>query len=104
MPRGSGIIGNDSLSPLSPAKRHSDLISLSAQPANSFYRARLPERSDYRFNHLSNGTQVCAGKSLALFIAKAAIATLLVTRTLRLEKAQTEHAEGSTDLLCGKGE
>ena len=38
----------------------------------------LDKRSDYRFNHLSNGTQVCAGKSLALFIAKAVIATLLV--------------------------
>ena len=37
----------------------------------------LDKRSDYRFNHLSNGTQVCAGKSLALFIAKAVLATLL---------------------------
>lgn len=32
---------------------------------------------DYHFNHLSNGTQVCAGKHLALFIAKAVLATLL---------------------------
>ena len=31
----------------------------------------LDKRSDYRFNHLSNGTQACAGKSLAPFIAKA---------------------------------
>jgi cytochrome P450 len=38
----------------------------------------LDKRPDYRFNHLSNGTQVCAGKSLALFIAKAVIGTLLV--------------------------
>jgi cytochrome P450 len=38
----------------------------------------LDKRSDYRFNHLSNGTQVCAGKSLALFIAKAVLANLLV--------------------------
>jgi hypothetical protein len=59
----------------------------------------LPERSDYRFNHLSNGTQVCADKSFALFIAKAVIATLLVTRTLRLEEAQPEDAEGSTVLI-----
>jgi cytochrome P450 len=29
------------------------------------------------FNHLSSGTQVCAGKELALFIAKAVLATLL---------------------------
>jgi cytochrome P450 len=32
---------------------------------------------DYFFNHLSNGTQVCAGKDLALFIATAVLATLL---------------------------
>lgn len=32
---------------------------------------------DYRFNHLSNGPQVCAGKDLALFIGKAVLATLL---------------------------
>lgn len=31
----------------------------------------------YFFNHLSNGAQVCAGKGLALFIAKAVIAGLL---------------------------
>jgi cytochrome P450 len=37
----------------------------------------LDKRSDYRFNHLSNGSQSCAGKSLALFIAKAVLATLL---------------------------
>jgi cytochrome P450 len=38
----------------------------------------LDKRSDYRFNHLSNGTQVCAGKSLALFVAKAVLASLLI--------------------------
>ena len=38
----------------------------------------LNKRSDYRFNHLSNGTQACAGKSLALFVAKAVLANLLV--------------------------
>lgn len=32
---------------------------------------------DYLFNHLSNGTQVCAGKELALFIAKAVLSGLL---------------------------
>ncbi len=32
---------------------------------------------DYRFNHLSNGPQGCAGKELALFLAKAFLATLL---------------------------
>jgi cytochrome P450 len=46
----------------------------------------LEKRSDYRFNHLSNGTQVCAGKSLALFIAKAVIATLLLRGRYVLRK------------------
>lgn len=32
---------------------------------------------NYHFNHLSNGTQVCVGKGLALFIAKSVVATLL---------------------------
>jgi cytochrome P450 len=46
----------------------------------------LEERSDYRFNHLSNGTQVCAGKNLALFIGKAVIAALLMRGRYRLKK------------------
>jgi cytochrome P450 len=37
----------------------------------------LDKRLDYRFNHLSNGTQACAGKNLALFVAKAVLAALL---------------------------
>jgi cytochrome P450 len=37
----------------------------------------LNDRVNYSFNHLSNGPQVCAGKELALFIAKAVLATLL---------------------------
>lgn len=32
---------------------------------------------DYAFNHLSNGPQACAGRDLALFIAKAFVASLL---------------------------
>ena len=32
---------------------------------------------DLPYNHLSSGTQVCAGKNLALFISKAVLATLL---------------------------
>jgi cytochrome P450 len=34
---------------------------------------------NYHFNHFSNGTQVCPGEKLALFIAKAVLATLLST-------------------------
>ncbi len=36
------------------------------------------------FNHLSSGTQVCAGKDLALFLAKAVLATVLDRGRLRL--------------------
>jgi cytochrome P450 len=46
----------------------------------------LDKPVDYQFNHLSNGTQVCAGKNLALFIAKAVIASLLVRGRYRLHK------------------
>ncbi|MDX1656435.1 MAG: cytochrome P450, partial [Candidatus Competibacteraceae bacterium] len=37
----------------------------------------LERQGDWRFNHLSNGPQDCAGRELALFIAKAALARLL---------------------------
>jgi cytochrome P450 len=37
----------------------------------------LERKADYHFNHLSNGTQVCAGKNLALFIGTAVLAELL---------------------------
>jgi cytochrome P450 len=37
----------------------------------------LDRKADYHFNHLSNGTQGCAGKSLALFIGTAALAEFL---------------------------
>jgi cytochrome P450 len=37
----------------------------------------LDKRSDYRFNHLSNGTQVCAGKSPALFKQKRSLPACL---------------------------
>lgn len=46
----------------------------------------LNKSSDYRFNHLSNGTQICAGRNLALFIAKAVIASLLVRGRYLLRK------------------
>ena len=35
------------------------------------------KRFDYRFNHLSNGRQACAGKNLLLFIGKAVLVALL---------------------------
>ncbi len=42
------------------------------------------QRADYRFNHLSNGKQVCAGKDLALFIAKGVLANLLENHRYKL--------------------
>ncbi len=44
----------------------------------------LSKEVDFHFNHLSNGPQVCAGKDLALFIAKAVLATLLSKHRYRL--------------------
>lgn len=41
---------------------------------------------NYHFNHFSNGPQGCAGKELALFIAKAVLATLLSTYQYTLER------------------
>ncbi|RNC68077.1 MAG: cytochrome P450 [Desulfuromonadales bacterium] len=46
----------------------------------------LRDSVDYRFNHLSNGPQGCAGKELALFIAKAVIATVLTGQRTSLER------------------
>lgn len=39
----------------------------------------------YEFNHLSNGPQVCAGKDLVLFLAKAFLATVLSRGDFTLE-------------------
>jgi cytochrome P450 len=41
---------------------------------------------DDRFHHLSNGTQVCAGKPLALFLGKAVLAALLKGRRFDLAR------------------
>ena len=44
----------------------------------------LESETDYHFNHLSNGQQVCAGKYLALFLGTAVLAQFLQTRRYRL--------------------
>lgn len=48
-------------------------------PAANLFRPEiwLNGQARYAYNHLSNGTQVCAGKELVLFIAKAVLAMLL---------------------------
>jgi cytochrome P450 len=48
----------------------------------------LNRAADYRFNHLSNGVQICAGKHLALFIGKAVLATVLLTGRYRLKRPE----------------
>lgn len=50
-------------------------------------------RSDYRFNHFSNGTQVCPGQDLALFIGKAILATLLSRGNYHLRKPPLDPAK-----------
>lgn len=47
-------------------------------------RWRSPEIKDYRFNHLSNGSQDCPGGPLVLLLGKAAIAQMLSRWTLGL--------------------
>lgn len=46
----------------------------------------IDKKIDNRFNHLSNGRQICAGKDLALLIAKAVIANLLSGHRYILER------------------
>ena len=53
--------------------------------AGRFQPARWQSRTDYRYNHLSNGPQICAGKDLALFIAVAVIANLMKKRDWQLK-------------------
>jgi cytochrome P450 len=55
--------------------------------ANSFAPEQwLENKADYRFNHLSNGTQVCAGKNLALFVGTAVLAELLRVRRYQVQR------------------
>jgi cytochrome P450 len=75
-----GVLGGDVHVPglqvlIWNAAIHRDPI-LVADP-DRFVPARWADSSvDWRFNHLSNGRQGCAGKKLALFLAKAVIAEL----------------------------
>jgi cytochrome P450 len=45
---------------------------------------------DYRFNHLSNGTQDCPGGALVLFLGKAVLAHVLTGYALTLQDPQLE--------------
>jgi cytochrome P450 len=48
---------------------------------------------DYRFNHLSNGTQDCPGGALVLLLGKAVLARVLEAHRLRLEDSPIEPGE-----------
>ena len=61
--------------------------------ANQFRPARWQSRTDHRYNHLSNGPQVCAGKDLALFIAVAVIANLMQHHDWHLQSPQLSSDE-----------
>ena len=51
----------------------------------------LDKRSDYRFNHLSNGTQVCAGKSLALCLTSTMTSLRDLNTLCRLNRPKRRH-------------
>ena len=56
-------------------------------------------RGDYRFNHLSNGTQDCPGAPLVLLLGKAVLAHALERWSLRLEQPPLESAGGLPKML-----
>jgi cytochrome P450 len=59
--------------------------------ANTFYPVQWLDRPpNLPFNHLSGGPQVCAGKDLALFIAKAVLATLMQSGRYTLERPKLD--------------
>jgi cytochrome P450 len=78
---GEEVIGGSSILPgtqvlILNTFNHRDRESNAA--ADAFYpEFWLQGEPNLPFNHLSGGPQVCAGKDLALFIAKTAVATLL---------------------------
>jgi len=49
-------------------------------------RWRSPEMKDYRFNHLSNGSQDCPGGPLVMLLGKAAIVQVLSRWLLTLKE------------------
>jgi cytochrome P450 len=51
------------------------------------------DREDYRFNHLSNGTQDCPGGPLVLLLGKAVIGQMLVRHQLELTEPKLDPAK-----------
>src|SRR5437868_13902430 len=56
-------------------------------------------RRDYRFNHLSNGTQDCPGGPLVLLLGKEVLARMLERFELRLESPQIAAGEPLPHML-----
>jgi cytochrome P450 len=64
----------------------------------------VPERwangkRDYRFNHLSNGTQDCPGGPMVLLLGKAVLARMLERYELQLEEPRLEPGEPLPHML-----
>jgi cytochrome P450 len=56
-------------------------------------------KRDYRFNHLSNGTQDCPGGPLVLLLGKAVLARMLARFELELEEPRLEPGEPLPHML-----
>jgi cytochrome P450 len=56
-------------------------------------------KRDYRFNHLSNGTQDCPGGPLVLLLGKAVLARMLERFELKLEEPKLEPGEPLPHML-----
>ncbi|HKP88512.1 MAG TPA: cytochrome P450 [Thermoleophilaceae bacterium] len=57
------------------------------------------EARDYRFNHLSNGSQDCPGGPMVLFLGKAVLARMLERFRLRLAEPELETGEPLPHML-----
>jgi cytochrome P450 len=60
---------------------------------------RWSDSRDYRFNHLSNGTQDCPGGPLVHLLGKAVLAQTLSRNSLRLEEPRLEPGEPLPHML-----
>ena len=56
-------------------------------------------KRDYRFNHLSNGTQDCPGGPLVLLLGKAVLARMLERFELKLEQPSLQPGEPLPHML-----
>jgi cytochrome P450 len=57
------------------------------------------DQHDYRFNHLSNGTQDCPGGPLVLLLGKAVVGRMLERYRLSLDQPALEPGRGLPHML-----